>query len=124
MSELRRCPFCGGEASLGEGHSGGSTSDRKYVFVNCVECLMSNDMIANMQVFDKEMAIEHWNTRSDAVVALPSASPNPSSFQFPKLVDVTTEVYGRLNKKHLPWNGSAIVAVRETYSIVAGNKKR
>ena len=79
MSDLRKCPFCCGEASLGEGHSGGSTGNEKYIFVNCVECLMSNDMIANMQEFDEEMAIEHWNNRSNAMVALPSASDNTRS---------------------------------------------
>jgi hypothetical protein len=46
---------------------------------------------------------------------------NPSSVSFPHLEDVTTEVNMRLNKKHLPWDASAIVAVSETYNIIVGN---
>ena len=69
-------------------------------------------------------SLDAWNRLKKELEELSKTPTNKPSFQFPKLVDVTTEVYGRLNKKHLPWNGSAIVAVRETYSIVAGNKKR
>jgi Lar family restriction alleviation protein len=60
---LLPCPFCGGEAVVGEGLSGGSLGNAHYYFVNCTECLSSNSMGADAQVWSREYAIEHWNMR-------------------------------------------------------------
>jgi len=58
--EILPCPFCGGEAGLG---TSGITQGKQYYFVNCINCLVSNNLIADMQIFDKCSAIEHWNKR-------------------------------------------------------------
>ena len=47
MSELKRCPFCGGEASL-----------CNYYFVQCKKC-----GISTLTFITKEEAIKAWNTR-------------------------------------------------------------
>ena len=54
-SMLLPCPFCGGDASLGSGVG--------YTFVNCPDCGISNNTIADMTKFKREHAIDHWNTR-------------------------------------------------------------
>lgn len=47
MSELKRCAFCGGEATL-----------CNYYFVQCEECGVST-----LTFITKEEAIKAWNTR-------------------------------------------------------------
>jgi len=59
----KECPKCGGEAGIGEHVGNGTFSDTKYFFVNCLQCMLSNEMIADMTKFDKQMAIEDWNDR-------------------------------------------------------------
>lgn len=51
MSELKPCPFCGGEAKLYSGRI-------KYVF--CKECFATNE-----DVKTESEAIEAWNTRHE-----------------------------------------------------------
>jgi len=64
MSEkLRPCPFCAGDASVGEGYRGGALQDMKYYSVNCTECGANHDLLADMQVWDREEAIAAWNRR-------------------------------------------------------------
>lgn len=57
----------------------------------------------------------------DVEEALRSTSPNKSSIKFPKLAEVWTEVFCRLNKKHLKPDGISRITVEETYNIMVGN---
>ena len=66
MAELRKCPFCGGEAEVVKAHS--NASEFPYVVV------CKNDLCnASVGRFSasREKAIEAWNTRKpiEAVVA-------------------------------------------------------
>jgi Lar family restriction alleviation protein len=63
MSELKPCPFCGGEASIGK--SSLSSSGDNYYFVNCTECLSAtNHLVPESAPYTEKMAIEAWNTRT------------------------------------------------------------
>ena len=70
VSELLPCPFCGGEASIGGGDD--------YAFVNCMDCLASFSLPAEMQKWDRELDIEKWNTRA----ALPHMQPAGEAVYF------------------------------------------
>lgn len=54
MGELKRCPFCGGEAGMFKPKSWGGSA-RVY----CIECQSTTDVAGN----EKE-AIKAWNTRN------------------------------------------------------------
>lgn len=56
MDELKPCPFCGEEPAIGNGDG--------YFFVNCTDCLASHFIAAEMQKWDREMAIAAWNRRT------------------------------------------------------------
>lgn len=61
MNELKKCPFCGGEARWWD------TEDEKYPYqIYCTHCYCGTDKMAH-----EEYAIERWNTRkpSEEVVA-------------------------------------------------------
>jgi hypothetical protein len=60
MSDLLPCPKCAGEAAMAKR----LRRPQNYSFVNCTQCLLSNDLIADMQNFDEEMARDHWNDRT------------------------------------------------------------
>lgn len=63
MSELLPCPFCGGEASIGEGSL--SLNGDRYYFVNCADCLAStNILIPESAPYTKQMATKYWNRRT------------------------------------------------------------
>ena len=104
----------------------------KWICYSCVSDDSIKPCIVEAGNYNKpDRCIQHmhvwsakWERISEAEVAQHSATSNKSSFQFPKLEDVKTEVNIRLNKKHLPWSASAIVAASETYDIIVGNKKR
>jgi len=53
MEELKRCPFCGGEATVMEAVG--------EVWVKCSECHSSNGCSTG----ERAKAIEAWNTRQD-----------------------------------------------------------
>ena len=53
---LKPCPYCGGEASHGTGTD--------HAFVNCVDCLASHVIVADLQKWDRATAIEEWNKRA------------------------------------------------------------
>lgn len=55
MSDLKRCPFCGGEAKI-----------CGYYFIQCVKCGSSTLTHTN-----RESAINTWNTRFPTVEAKP-----------------------------------------------------
>lgn len=62
MSELKPCPFCGGEAAVGSGLS----NDEEYYFVNCADCLAAtNHLICECAPKTKKEAAGKWNQRHD-----------------------------------------------------------
>lgn len=57
MTTLLPCPFCGGEASTGQG--------KAYFFVNCIDCMASTDvLLAESREWSKAEAIAAWNRRA------------------------------------------------------------
>ena len=57
MSELKRCPFCGGEAELKYSVLVGFEAKNLY-FVRCMEC-----HVKPFESFSKEEVIKAWNNR-------------------------------------------------------------
>lgn len=55
MEELKKCPFCGGEAKLGI---------IEYRYENTVECSQCNCLLDNIYT-SKEQAIQAWNKRTN-----------------------------------------------------------
>ncbi|MBQ9432952.1 MAG: Lar family restriction alleviation protein [Synergistaceae bacterium] len=62
MSELKRCPFCGGKASVRQitPLTGGTSREFGYggYFVMCDWCMTSSNNYSTEQV-----AADHWNRR-------------------------------------------------------------
>ena len=58
MSELKHCPFCGGEAEL-------RVYSAELQFVQCVNCLSSSNAFPTGRE-----AIAAWNTRSSVLTRL------------------------------------------------------
>lgn len=56
MSELKRCPFCGGEAKIDK-------TIANTVSVECTVCHASSRMILCTEGDIEQKAIEAWNTR-------------------------------------------------------------
>ena len=62
MSDLKPCPFCGGEAGIGEYDS---DPDGPFYFVNCTDCMASTNVLLGGQYrFTEAEAIAAWNTRA------------------------------------------------------------
>ena len=60
---LLPCPFCGGEAGMGEAMAG-PWRPQKWFWVNCCECLAStNQLTGESARFTAEEAIAAWNQR-------------------------------------------------------------
>lgn len=57
MEELKKCPFCGGDASL---YTHTDLQKRVYYYVECNNCLISPSTYYER---DKEEVINVWNTR-------------------------------------------------------------
>lgn len=55
-SDLLACPFCGGQATMGETPDGGR-------YVQCNECLTSSRLIYPDKIDPKPLLLEAWNTR-------------------------------------------------------------
>ena len=72
--ELKPCPFCGGDASIGNGLKG---HDGDYYFVNCTDCLAStNLLIVEGNELTRDAAIAAWNTRAPGWLPIESAPKN------------------------------------------------
>lgn len=61
--EIKKCPFCGGEAEIEEysvfdGYQGESTS--YLVYCSCCDCILTTSKNSN-----KQDIIEKWNRRVD-----------------------------------------------------------
>ena len=56
MEELRKCPFCGGEAEM---HYGIFTDD---AYVECIECKARSHVF-----FENNSAIAAWNRRTQNI---------------------------------------------------------
>lgn len=72
MSELKPCPFCGGEAELQDDIS---REDRMFYRAVCsdIEC---QGHYCNDWSMMQGMAIDRWNTRAELPVAYASISPS------------------------------------------------
>lgn len=59
MSEptLKPCPFCGGNAGVGQ-----CFDDKSYYFINCGECNASTDQLSGWP-YTKQQVINAWNKR-------------------------------------------------------------
>lgn len=59
MDDLKKCPFCGGEARY--------TYEMPYNYIVCMKCYAASPMINNAykQRDGKEEAIKAWNRRAD-----------------------------------------------------------
>lgn len=58
--ELKKCPFCGGKATLNAG------SDRNYSLVKCRDCGAESGMVkVSAEYCADERAIEAWNRRAN-----------------------------------------------------------
>ena len=63
MAELKPCPFCGGEAALGERNMGHGACG---AVVRCTNCgATSNAYSARLDWCANEMAIRSWNRRTE-----------------------------------------------------------
>ena len=63
MSDLKMCPFCGGEAKLGFGGEGSATA-KGMSFVRCEKCgAMGAKFMMDRTYSSDEKAIEAWNKR-------------------------------------------------------------
>ena len=77
MSELRECPLCGSKKC--------KVKDKAHSFYvrRWVECMICH--CKSGRYGSNEEAISAWNTRSNAVVALPSATSNTAMLKLPTL---------------------------------------
>ena len=78
MSELKRCPFCGGEAKLVKTHDG-----MYGIFHESEECpIDAENFVCDWQYDTAEEAIEAWNTRKpmDRIVERLEALKNYESY--------------------------------------------
>lgn len=55
VDKLRPCPFCGGEAALGD--------HKDHTWPYCTKCLVGYWYIAEVQKWDAEIATTAWNRR-------------------------------------------------------------
>jgi len=67
QTELKPCPFCGGEAAHGtikysEGDRNAKLNDQyKYYFINCIKCGATTQGIMGSKT--PELAAQKWNGR-------------------------------------------------------------
>lgn len=69
MSELKPCPFCGGEARIQYGYPNQQKQGRRMVFVKCRECKAKTETVYQLPFVAwndcKRWAIAAWNRRAD-----------------------------------------------------------
>lgn len=65
MSELKPCPFCGGEPVLTQ--HGNNDTRKRGTEIKCPACFVVHKVYAIRNTLDwtTEQAIERWNARSD-----------------------------------------------------------
>lgn len=75
MSELKPCPFCGGEAELK--HQGNNYTKKRAVYIECKTfgCfgLQRVGVIRNTMEWAEDQVIKKWNTRPDLKAELVEA---------------------------------------------------
>lgn len=64
MSELKPCPFCGGEASYSVIHTNTETITGEIMMLTTNNCGCERCNIGFSSINNKEDAIEAWNTRT------------------------------------------------------------
>lgn len=74
-ASIKPCPKCNSEVI----HLGGG---KDYRFVNCPECMISNNLAAESMKFDKEAAIEDWNADRSP---LPPSDEKPVKTHIPEI---------------------------------------
>lgn len=62
MSEIKRCPFCGGEAEIMDEHKyiGGASQGFHRKYIHCVKCC---NRTMSYDYDDKKAMIRAWNRR-------------------------------------------------------------
>ena len=60
MSELKPCPFCGGQAILIGRELYFSQTNKKSYHIECSKCL-----VRTVEVMGKESVVKAWNWRAD-----------------------------------------------------------
>lgn len=63
MTEIKKCPFCGGEANLHSNYS--QKADCYYIFVQCSNCFCKSLSVKSEHPVSKigQQAVEAWNRR-------------------------------------------------------------
>ena len=73
MTELKPCPFCGGEAIFCKDLD--PFIDQEYAFVKCSVCGVSTPSFAMSGASVKDVA-KHWNRRPEIVIRLKDLIPD------------------------------------------------
>ena len=90
MSDLKKCPCCGfNEVQIKASGGENSGSFLRY-YVECPNCGVGTVI----HFMERKVCIARWNNRSDAGVALPSASPNTDSQKCLCTIEDVTHVIG------------------------------
>ena len=66
MTELKRCPFCGGDASLHSNYS--EKAGCYYIYAKCPDCYARGKSVKSIDPVSAEAgeeAISAWNTRTE-----------------------------------------------------------
>jgi len=71
MSELKNCPFCGGEAIQNEPEQhGGMGGEYESVTIVCKECRVKLHGRGDNWATAEQEAIDAWNTRADGWISV------------------------------------------------------
>ena len=63
MTELKPCPFCGGNAKIHTDYS--EKNAAYYVYLQCAKCYARSKTIkSNMQIEENNEAVAAWNMRT------------------------------------------------------------
>jgi len=61
MNKIKSCPFCGGDARLGENPEEG------FRYIECTKCMASSRAMYPLKDAVDGLLIEHWNRREDKI---------------------------------------------------------
>jgi len=64
--EIKKCPFCGGQSSVGMGYKGSGENEQEMFYVECEKCAASSDGFTKDEGGDIE-AVDVWNKREGSL---------------------------------------------------------